>query len=103
MLHPLYHQKYHAIHRSLAKKGERCGDDEDPQDNTTEDTLDRRQLRMLMELLHAKDKADALRDRSSFTFMLSSVGRGDDSRLVYLSDMMTPWEIDCIGDNIHSP
>ena len=66
-------------------------------------TLDRKQLLALMELLHAKDKIAALRDRSSFTFMLSSVGRGNDSRLVSLSDMLTPQGIGCIGDIISSP
>ena len=59
-MHAPYHQKYHAIHRGLAKKGQRCADDEDTQESTTEDTLDRKQLLALVELLHAKDKADNL-------------------------------------------
>ena len=97
MQHAPYHELYHTIHKNLGRKGARCADGQDPQDNTTEDTLTRSQTRQLLELLHGLPTSVALRDRSGFTFMPNTVGRGDDCRMVHLADMMTPRQIDCIG------
>ena len=88
--------KYQTIKNRLIKKGNRptVGD---PQDNTFADTLDGSQYKQLMDLMLGMDTSAALRQKSLCSWLFASVGRADEGRMIFLSDMMAPRHINIIG------
>ena len=97
MLSQTYKDVTQTIKSGLAAKGQRAGGQVDPQNCTSEDTLDFQQYVILQKHLQKSDKAQEIRDRSIFAFLYASVGRADEGRMIFLADMVRPRAMRCIG------
>lgn len=93
-----YGAAYGTIKNRLAEKGKRPSGGEDPQNNTTEDTLTVSQYLRLMKHLLSSDRAVCLRDKSIFAYLYASVGRADEGRMIFLADIMSPRLLQCVGE-----
>ena len=89
--------KYKTIQNRLIGKGNRPLHG-DPQDNTFADTLDGAQYKRLMAYMLGLPTSAALRQKSLCAWLFASVGRADEGRMIFLSDMMSPRHISIIGE-----
>lgn len=92
-----YLAAYTTIKNNMSEKGKRPTGNEDPQNNTIEDTLNAHQYLKLMKLLSASNKPECIRDRSIFAYLYSSIGRADEGRMIHIADIMSPRPLKCIG------
>lgn len=98
----MYNQTYKDVVQTtksrLAAKGQRAGGQVDPQNCTSEDTLEFQQYVILQKHLQKSDKYEEIRDRSIFAFLYASVGRADEGRMIFLADMIKPRAMRCLGE-----
>ena len=84
------------VNKIRAKSGP-VGGNRDPQDNTVADSLSREQYLVLMDHMLHEDEPQSVRDRSVFSWLVQSVGRADEGRMLHLADAVAPIPVECIG------
>ena len=92
-----YKHTYVTICNELAEKGRRPEQGQNAQHGTPQDTISQDQNFDLNCHLYSLKSEAALRDRSICTFLGACLGRGDDSRLIHLADLMAPTQQLAIG------
>ena len=100
---PAYRKVLDTLKQNLAEKGRRPSGRADPQHNTQMEALSYDELSHLVHHVLAQEDHLAIRDRACFTWMTCTVGRGDDSRLVFLADCCEPTLMCSIGMWLQAP
>jgi hypothetical protein len=98
----LYQKTYTKVKNNMAEKGQRTAGKKDPQDGTAEDTLTPDQMLALAHLFMAKGTSDADRNLAMSLWAYSTVMRGDDTRLLFVPDLIKPVKLTCVGECLTS-
>lgn len=93
----VYELAYLAIKAELTAKGERSTT-VDPQHGTIQDTYSPDEYELIMRTFMAEGTAESDRSLAMGAWAHSSVGRSDDVRLFFLSDLIAPQYIPAVGE-----
>lgn len=94
----LYRKTYAKVRNKMAEKGKRTAGKKDPQDGTAEDTLTSDQMLALAHLFMMKGTSEADRNLAMSLWAYSTVMRGDDTRLLFVPDLIKPVKLTCVGE-----
>ena len=100
----LEHETYDAVYRSISAgfkvKGERPGENADPQDGTVQDALSKEQMADVADGLLQQNTAPGDRDLSWMLLATACLGRSDDMRHTFLPDLCPPKPVKNIGEGL---
>lgn len=94
--HSVYSTVYTTVKMRLATKGVRA-EYVDPQERCGQDSLSMDEVVKLFRVMMSSDSRTSARDMAMALWCLCTVGRGDDSRLMYVPDLVQPALLRCIG------